>query len=74
MEELMAACSHVGHGPQHLWDLSHPCGTPKDTALCGLSPENLRLQQEECVQENAGCRMMGRSEDEELAGGFIPPG
>lgn len=51
----------------------HPCGTSKDTAWCGLSPENLRLQQEECIQKNAGCRMMGRREDEELTGGSHSP-
>lgn len=50
-----------------------PVGPPKDTGegaergLCALSPKNLRLQQEERIQKNAGCRMTGRCEDEELA-------
>lgn len=50
-----------------------PVGPLKDTRegaereLCGLSPENLRLQQEERIQKKAGCRTTGRCEDEELA-------
>lgn len=42
--------------------------------MCALSPEHLRLQQEECIQRSAGCRRTGRIEDEELVqGGFIHP-
>lgn len=55
-----------------LWD---PKGHGEG-ALCALSPENLSKQQEECVQKNAGFRMRGRCEDEELGvwpGAFPSP-
>lgn len=65
MEVLMATQTS-------LWD---PKGHGEG-ALCALSPENLSKQQEECVQKNAGCRMRGRCEDEELGvwpGAFPSP-
>lgn len=63
-------------GAYGTWATDIPVGAPKDTGegaepgLCGLSPENLRLQQEERIQKNAGCRMTGRCEDEELVCGL----